>query len=140
MIKTYLTWILAGALLASVSLNVVQWQGDAAASAPAEHAVDVRALGLTDAQVAQLLEDCEDCSFERDILRAHVEDKRRELAAVLARPEVDSAKAKAIVDELAQLRSRCVQNAIDTMGRVRNVLTPAQVETLAGCCDPERAQ
>lgn len=128
-----LVWVLSGALVMSCALNVAQWL-----SAPrAPTLSSVQDLGLSEAQLAQLSECCSDCCGAGASIRADIAAEQAELDALLASPDADPAEVSRLTDRVGALRRELYENGIETVQRVRTVLSPDQLATLrTQCCPP----
>ncbi len=125
------TWILAGALTASVALNVTHWMSTPPEAAPA---FSMDALDLTPAQVTSLMSCCEDCGWGDDDLQARVEAHETELARMLSQHEVDEDAVASKTEELIKLRREMLERCVRTIVSVRGVLSEEQCEVLGSCC------
>lgn len=127
-------WILLGALTASVALNVESWLSQPEPVVPhARPAFSVDQLELTDAQRAELTSCCAECCAPHDEIRSDVEAKQAALQAALADPEVDAAEVRRLASEVGELRRELLEASVATMLRVRQVLTPEQLEVIGAC-------
>ena len=159
--RTVLTMaFLLGALAASATVNVLHWtrcaapaRADAAPATaapfvsievpPARPAADarelLRCLDLTPAQVEQLQDCCTSSCAQRccgeataDAERA-LRDKMVELGRALAQSDADAEHVRRLARELADFRAASIVHCVESMLRVRDVLTPAQLAAMTTC-------
>jgi Spy/CpxP family protein refolding chaperone len=138
-LSTWLSWLLGGALVASLAWNAaLASTRPAAAPAPAgaasECAIDSAALGVSDDQ-ARLLEGicAADCG-RADELAAQADARHAELERLLASPELEPAAARALAREVGDLRARSVEACVEAVLRVREILTAEQTAALLDGC------
>lgn len=137
---TWTTWLLTGALVASLQWNVRSWWRSAGArDAPTSAArceIDSAALGLTDEQVRVLGRLCREPCAAAEALEGQAEDKLRELRTHLSRTDVDVETLRGLVREASQLRARSLDTFVDSILDVREVLDGEQLEALLKACCP----
>ncbi|MDA1113725.1 MAG: Spy/CpxP family protein refolding chaperone [Planctomycetota bacterium] len=123
---------MGGAFLASLALNVVQYQKPTQASTqvkvdpPAQYAD----LDLSPAQIGVLNRCGIACCDAADELRRDTQTVSDELRIALSAEVMDEKQVKALAAKLCELRNKEVDNNIETLLQVRNTLDPKQVRTL----------
>jgi len=126
----YLAVFMGGALLASVTLNVAQYQKPVKAmpqvKAPAQYAD----LDLTPAQIGVLNRYGMACNKAASDLRNESAAVTDELREALSADDLDEVLVKDLAGKLCELRNKEVDNNIATLLEVRNTLDPKQVRTL----------
>ena len=130
------SFVLGGALLASLQWNLRAACETPRAEAPAaECAIDPAALGLSAEQTRRLEELCRTRCAESDELEARAEEQLRALRAALTADPLDVPALRALVADVSDLRERALSACVDSVLCVREVLEPAQLETvLESCC------
>lgn len=140
--QTLTTWLLAGALAASLVWNFRPARGEAAIegcgtclTGAGNCSAAIDALDLSPEQRSQLSW----CSATTCKQSSQSESRANELAAqlfdMLGQPEVDAARVRELAQEVGQLRGRALSECVDSMLEVRRVLRPEQVsELLSRCC------
>ena len=137
--ETWTTWLLAGALVASL-----QWNLRGGESAPASEcgaaeegtscSLDPDGLGLSGSQASELLEVCESsCALADDLTRQSAE-RVAELREALASEDIDEAQVGRLVDGISELRTRSLRACVDSILGARRVLEPDQLRTLLDTC------
>ena len=133
-----LVWILSGALAMSCVLNFVQWR---AACATEARAVTADSLGLTEEQVQRLTECCTDCCGNSAAIRADLAAEESRLEALLAQSDADPDEVARVTDRVGALRRELFESSVETVTKVRSVLSAEQLGELhAGCCGPKAAR
>jgi len=133
---------LVGMLVASVALNVHQWQGESFGNlAESEQgleqeamampiSLDVQKLDLSEEQ-QQALSQCGDgCCCAAMALREQVRVATIVLQEACAAAEIDEQHLQELAKTLCDLREQEVMEHIDAMLSVREVLEPEQLEEL----------
>lgn len=156
--KTITSWLLGGALAASLTWNWKQHErGDGAPSpastescGPASCALDpgaaplegfsldgasYDAVSLDPAQRAALDEMCARSCGESDRLERRAEELQRELLASLSAESVDRAAAEKLVNEVSDLRRRSLASCVEGILGVRSVLSGDKVRALLQRCE-----
>lgn len=87
-------------------------------------------IGLADAQRQAITKEMSDTQKQVIELRWQLEEKSGALEKLLAADRVDEAAALARVDELMKVEERMKRTQLGLLIRVKNLLTPAQQETL----------
>ena len=137
--RTLTTWLLGGALAASLTWNWRQSCRAAGAepaciAAQSCTALDPAQLGLDQSQQKNLAKLCQRSCGESDRLEQRADELQRELLAKLARPELGEADAHELVQEICELRQRSLEACVAGILEVRSLLTPEQVEALLAQC------
>lgn len=141
--KTISSWLLGGALAASLTWN---WRlagqagaQPACASAPScateSCTLDPGGMPLDPAQKAALDQVCARSCGESDRLERRADELQRELLASLSAETVDRAAAEKLVDEVSELRRRSLASCIEGILGVRAVLDGEQVRALLERCE-----
>lgn len=147
MTTNLLTWLLGGALAASLMWNVrgalVPDEPPATCEPVActpEGCVDALAqLDLTDDQRAALAQWSSTSCGEGARLDGLATAKSEELFAALASRELDPERARDLASETSALRARSLAACVESLLVVRRHLKPEQVERLLDtCCAPPR--
>jgi hypothetical protein len=135
------TWLLGGALVASLSWNWRQHARQALVPNPPCStsqecctSFNTAAIGLEEKQSAELAELCRRSCGESDRLEVMANELQQELLARLAQPEVDRSELRRLVTEVSALRERSLAACVEGILAVREVLTPEQVSTLLESC------
>lgn len=130
--RKYLSVFIGGALLASVALNVAQYQKPT--RAPAQVKVEPPAqyadLDLSPAQIGVLNRCGTVCCDAAKELRTETQAVTDELRVALSAEIMDEKQVRALAAKLCELRNQEVDNNIATLLQVRNALDPKQVRTL----------
>ena len=146
--KSLVSWLLAGALLASLSWN---WQSycdrKAHCDAQAEReraapgcapgagcALDTACMGLEPAVREELAALCTDTCGASDQLEHRADELQAQLLAALAAPEVDRAATARLIGEVTELRKRSLEECVDGILGVREVLGADEVRALVERC------
>jgi Spy/CpxP family protein refolding chaperone len=140
--RSLITWLLAGALAASLSLNLRSRAEGRAAPPPADPgcavagcgALDAAGLALDPEQRAALQALCERFCGESGRLERAAAERQRELVAALGADAVDEPAVRRLAGEIADLRRRALDACLDGVLAVRAVLTPEQVRALCAAC------
>jgi hypothetical protein len=141
--KTISSWLLGGALAASLTWN---WKladaglgaGSAADStrcATGGCALEADALPLDPARKAALDELCARSCGESDRLERRADELQRELLASLSDATVDRAAVQELVAQVGELRRLSLASCVEGVLGVRSVLGPAEVRALLERCD-----
>ncbi len=147
-----MAWLLAGALLASLSLHL---SGGVAASddtlpaatgqaKPAgltrELSIPIEVLGLSEAQVSSLREFCaSDCACKPS-LEESLEKVTEQLEFALTLDPIDADNVRELGRQLASLRGRKIEACVESILLVRDVLDPKQIEELRSGCNEYKAR
>ncbi len=146
--KTLTTWLLGGALAASLTWN---WnlRRDAAAAAAFGSAatcgsttactLSAEELGIAPELATELGALCARSCGESDRLEQRANELQAELLAGLSAESVDEAATTKLVAEVAELRRRSLAACVQGILGVRAVLAPAQVRALLERCEPGAA-
>jgi len=137
------SWILGGALIASLTWNWTLYQR-AQAALPAATAemdaaccsVDPAGVGLDENQQKTLGALCATSCGESDRLERQADELQRALIASLSRETVDPAATEKLVGEVSELRRRSLAACVQGILGVRALLAPAQMKELIQTCDP----
>ncbi len=134
------TWLLGGALLASMGWNAAVLRRPPA-SAPAcgtsscaAAAAKLGDLGLSDAQRQELTALLRECDEQSARGEARAAELSRELRALLRDANAGEASIRARAQELAALRAGAIERCIDSSLKLRRLLEPAQVGRLLDVC------
>jgi Spy/CpxP family protein refolding chaperone len=136
------TWLLAGALAASLAWNLRPARCAATPDTCANCTVNsgdcstaIAALDLRPEQRLELARCGTDACRQSAQSDARANELARELFALLGQREVDPAAARTLADEVGRLRTKSLRDCVDSILEVRRILTPAQVgELLNNCC------
>ena len=141
--RPWLPWMLAGALVASLSWNIrlyATMPGPAGGLAGAPSARDaelidvLHRLSLTGDQMQRIVESCEDCCLDlgsiRDSWSAHQEELRDALRHGTSDPE----QVLAIGRKLADLSGMRTMLSVEAALRMCQALDADQRVVLSGCC------
>ncbi len=137
--KTLTTWLLGGALAASLTWN---WKhaGLASESRPEDthstccSSVDSATLGLEPDQEARLASLCQRSCGESERLERRAGELQRELLARLASPDLERDSVRGLVAEIAELRRQALQACVEGILDVRSLLSPRQARELLQAC------
>ena len=138
----YLVVFMGGALIASIALNIGQYQKPTKAQRqrkvepPAQYAD----LDLSPSQIGVLNRCGTACCDAATALRAEAKAVTDELRTALSADVLDEDHVKALTGQLRELRDKEVDNNIATLLQVRNTLEPKQVRTLYRVLYPEMSQ
>lgn len=142
--KSLVTWLLGGALAASLTWNRALLEraeaagvatcAPSACTEPGAGCGDPAALELVPEQRRELAALCERSCRASDRLDAEADALQRELLARLGESEIDAAAARELVGRVADLRRRALESCVEGVLSVREVLTPEQVGALLGSC------
>jgi hypothetical protein len=147
--KTVVIWLLSGALATSLALYTARVLEARVPAAPAACSVTSCALGggavagdmaglcLSEEDLGKLREACNaPCSEGADLARRERE-KSEELERALADASRSGEEIRALAAELGALRAQTLANCVDSIVRVRSVLSQKQLEALVECCPPK---
>lgn len=140
--KILTTWLLGGALAASLTWNWRLARASAAPAACAEStscALGTDELGLEPELRTRLAELCATSCGESDRLEREANALQARLLASLSAETLDEAACARLVDEVSALRRRSLASCVEGILGVREVLTPAQVQALLARCAPGAA-
>jgi len=137
--KSVSTWLLGGALAASLTWNWRQQERascgpDATARAPAACVLETPELPIDAERRAALGEVCSTTCARADELEREADALQAELLSSLADPDVDASRTEDLVARVAELRRRSLEACVRGILEVRRVLTPGEVRTLLECC------
>ena len=137
--RSLLTWLLAGALAASLSWNWTHLERAAAFPSCAVGGSCDLASAKGSCQLADqnpaLAELCARSCGASDRLEKRADELQRELLATLSRPEVDADAVQRLADEVSELRRQSLRSCVDGILEVRRVLSPEQVAALLTRCE-----
>ena len=135
------TWLLGGALAASLSWNWnLRREQSAAAVASTCAATESCTLDLSCAELApeqeqRLTAICARSCGESDRLERRADELQAELLAGLAAADVDRAATARLVAEVSELLRQALAACVDGILGVREVLSPDEVRTLLERCE-----
>jgi uncharacterized membrane protein len=135
--KSVSTWLLGGALAASLTWNWrLQERGGAepSATSAAVCVLETPELPIDAERRAALGQVCSSTCGQADELEREADALQAELLSGLAEPEVDASRTQALVERVAELRRRSLEACVRGILEVRRVLTPGEVRTLLECC------
>jgi hypothetical protein len=135
------TWMLGGALVASLAWNAVHWSGarnapsaPTAASAGCAMSLDVGRLALDDTQRDALRRWSAELCGPACELDAAAEASWQTWIATLRDPKADPQQLRRLAAEVSRARARSLEACVDSILAVRGVLEPAQLASLMECC------
>jgi hypothetical protein len=133
------TWLLAGALAASVAWNVKDCLESDAPPVPAQAAgcagaPDLRGLELSDSQAQAVEAWCRGSCATSCGTEQEAEAKLEALHAALRDPAATPESLRALAAEVSRARERSLSACVDAILEVRSMLTPGQLGDLMGCC------
>ena len=131
---------MGGALLASIALNVAQYQKPVRTTSKVEPPAQYADLDLTPAQIGVLNRCGTACCEAAKDLRTESAAVTNELRMALSAEEMDEVLVKELAAKLCELRNQEVDNNIATLLEVRNTLDPKQVRTLYRVLYPDQGQ
>lgn len=132
-----MTWLLAGALLASLSWNAAQLRRvPAPSAADGACCIETDGLGLDDAQHERLEALCSRSCGASDRLERRADALQAQLLAGLSGPEVDRAAVLLLVEEVGRLRQDSLAACVEGILELREVLRPGDVRALLERCEP----
>ena len=134
----YLIVFIGGALLASITLNVAQYQRPAKSQPKAQPPAQYADLDLTPAQIGVLNRCGTACCEAAKDLRTESAAVTDELRIALSAEDLNEVLVKELAGKLCQLRNKEVDNNITTLLEVRNTLDPKQVRTLYRVLYPDQ--
>jgi len=135
--RSLTSWLLGGALCASLGWNWRLARADAPAPAAAAcTTLDAAPLALAPEQERALDALCQESCRSADRLATRADERERELLGALASGALDEAGAEARVAEVAELRRASLAACVEGILAVRAVLTPEQVGRLLQQCPP----
>jgi heavy-metal resistance protein len=147
--RTLTSWLLAGALAASLTWNwtlqrtsgaagvapEVDAAADATCTSSASCSLGGEELGLDPDVRAALDALCARTCAESDRLERRANELQDQLLASLSAPTVDEAATAKLVAEVAELRRQSLASCVAGILGVRQVLSPEQVKTLLARCE-----
>ena len=140
------TWLLGGALLASLQWNVRAMFSNTSADTPgatclllsnpsANLYVNTELLGITPGQAGELEATCDIACVRADELESAIATRLDELRERLSDLELDVDEVRALAREISDLRRQSLDGCVESVIGVRAILTPAQVGALLDeCC------
>lgn len=135
------TWLLAGALAASVAWNLAQHRAalprPPEPASPAEGCVgapDLGALGLSESQRAAAEAWCRGSCESSCGLQLEAEEKLALLHAALRDPASTPDSLRELAAEVSRLRERSLAACVDSIVELRAVLSAEQLDGLMQCC------
>ena len=141
--KTMSSWLLDGALAASLTWNFKLVERDAAHSSCAEGAQCAEAGKCTlepggmelDAEQQRALDElCARSCGESDRLERRADELRGELLASLSADAIDRAEVDRLVQEIGELRRRSLASCVDGILGVRELLGAERARELLESC------
>jgi uncharacterized membrane protein len=136
--RTVSTWLLGGALLASLSWNWTQHRAARAApddgATPACCSLELGDGAMAPEQRARLATICARSCGESDRLEQRADELQRELLSGLSAPAIDRDAVTRLIDEVSELRRRSLASCVEGILGVREVLSPDEVRTLLENC------
>lgn len=148
--RSLTTWLLGGALAASLTWNwkLARGQDSGASCAPGASCAgaasctpgarcDLSAAGAgLDPELRGRLEElCATSCGESDRLERRANELQGQLLASLSAADVDEAATARLVDEVSELRRRSLASCVAGILGVREVLSPEQVKALLARCE-----
>ncbi len=131
------TWLLGGALLASLSWNAAQIRRAPAPSvADGTCCIETGGLGLDEAQRERLAALCARSCGASDRLEQRADALQAELLADLSGPDVDRAAVLLLVEEVGRLRQDSLAACVEGILELREVLRPDDLRALLERCEP----
>jgi hypothetical protein len=143
-LKSFASWLLGGALAASLTWNVTASRAaeDGRGEAPATVCSTgtgcspaAAGLELPDEKRAALEALCARSCGASDALEREADALQRRLLASLAADEVDADATARLVDEVSELRRRSLAACVEGILGVRSVLTADEVRALLASCE-----
>jgi hypothetical protein len=129
-------WLLAGALLASLTWN---WRlaerGPAPQCAPDSCSLDTVSVELTPEQRAELQRLCARSCDESERLTREADALQAELIASLGAEMVAPDEITRQVAAVSELRKRSLESCVQGILGIRSVLAPSEVRRLVECCE-----
>lgn len=125
--------LLAGALAASVGLNLVLGRAACRGCAlceqpsPAQIQDCIECLALSPEQCAALMQNCGSCCGEANAVEGRIKAVTGELQRALRTEPMDVVRVRELGRQLVQLRGEAITTGIESALRMRAVLTPEQV-------------
>lgn len=139
--RTLSTWLLAGALAASLTWNWSLARSNeatdpgAGCGSAASCGMNAADLGLDPTRQAKLAELCATSCSESDRLERRADELQRALLESLAAPTIDSTVATRLVDEVSDLRRRSLASCVQGILGVRAVLSGEEVRAMLERCN-----
>ena len=143
--KMLSSWLLGGALAASLTWNWTHLRGADAAPNGMDCATQECELGLEflgdsrttlSAEKKAALDDlCRRSCAESDRLERRADELQRKLLASLSAETVDRAATEELVAEIGELRRRSLASCVEGILGVRSVLSGDEVRALLECCE-----
>lgn len=147
--KTVAIWLLSGALATSLALYTARVLQTRVPAAPAACSVTSCALGggavgggmaslcLSEEDLGKLRAACNVSCDEGVDLARREREKSEELQRALADSRRSGEEIRALAAELGALRAQSLANCVDSIVRVRSVLTQEQLAALLESCPPK---
>jgi Heavy-metal resistance len=135
--KPLVSWMLGGALLASLSWNwQLRCEHASSCSPTAESAcqLDSACLGLDPALREKLSSMCAETCGAADELDRRADELQASLLRALAEPSVDRTATAKLIGEVAELRKRALEECVEGVLGVREVLGADEVRALVERC------
>jgi hypothetical protein len=133
------TWLLGGALAASLSWNwrLARDEGPATADCAASESctLDLACAELAPEQEARLAAICARSCGESDQLERRADELQAELLGGLSATEIDRTATAKLIGEVAELRRQSLAACVEGILGVREVLSPAEVRALLERCE-----
>ena len=131
------TWLLAGALAASLAWNAKSLlPAQAAPEVPQSSGLpDWKRLDLSADQTRALESWCATSCGPSCQLDREADAKLEELHTLLRDPSATPASLRELAAEVSRLRAHSLEACVDSILEVRRVLTPAQLDRLMQCCE-----
>ncbi|HTF91021.1 MAG TPA: hypothetical protein VK843_21580 [Planctomycetota bacterium] len=136
------TWLLAGALAASLAWNAKPWILPNAQVAPVPATTclaepDLSGLELSPDQQRALESWRANSCGPGCLMQSEAEAGLAQLHAALRDPSATAESLHELATKINDLRAQSLEVCIDSILEVRRVLTPEQLERLMGCCGGE---
>jgi len=136
------TWMLAGALAASLCWNVKGALGGAedppaaasASSAECVASIDLERLSLSAEQRAALVSWSANACAPACAVDLEAEQKFEDLQRALRDPAIDAEALRALAADVSRARAESLDACVDSILEVRRVLSAQQLQELMQCC------
>ena len=141
----FLTWALAGALVASIGVNVLQAHlcpgcPLCGRPSPAQLQDCLQCLALSPEQCATLCAQGTSCCNAVETVEQRVATVLAELQQTLRRTPIDGGRARELGRQLAALRGEAIASGVEAALRLRAVLTPEQLAVMDRSLGNPRSQ
>lgn len=134
------TWVLAGALAASLFWNAKTLLATDAPADPAPAgpicapAIDLDRLQLNGEQRAALEHWSENACAPACAVGSEADAKWEELSTALRDPKLGAERLRSMATEVSDARARSLEAYVASILEVRRVLSPQQLDELLNCC------